>query len=215
MQTLQSDKFMALAREGENTRIEYKTCAEEISESLYTKNPLLVRVFHELHWAEDLGSGTRNILRYAPLYYPDYKIEINSSSQFIFSITYQDENVQDNSKNVQENVPNTGQMSPTEAKNVPNTGQMSPTEAPKLTDEELSLKPFEREIVISKRKRRQQAIVGMISIDSRVSVETMAERLDVDKKTIKRDLKELKDNLVIERLGGTFGGEWIVLKKKK
>jgi ATP-dependent DNA helicase RecG len=38
--------------------------------SNYTKNPLLVRVFHELHWAEDLGSGTRNILRYAPIYYP-------------------------------------------------------------------------------------------------------------------------------------------------
>ena len=61
--------------------------------SNYTKNPLLVRVFHELHWAEDLGSGTRNILRYAPLYYPGYKIEINSGQQFVFSITYQDENV--------------------------------------------------------------------------------------------------------------------------
>lgn len=113
------------------------------------------------------------------------------------------------------NVPNEGQMSPTEPDNVPNKDKMSPTSIPELTDEELSLKPFERELVISKRKRRQQAIVGMISIDSHVSVETMAEKLDVDKKTIKRDLKELKENLVIERIGGTFGGEWMVLKKKK
>ena len=60
--------------------------------SNYTKNPLLARVFHELHWVEDLGSGVRNILRYAPLYYPNYKVEINSGSQFIFSITYQDVN---------------------------------------------------------------------------------------------------------------------------
>lgn len=66
--------------------------------SNYTKNPLLVRVFHELHWAEDLGSGTRNILRYAPLYYPGYKIEINSGQQFVFSITYQDENVPEKEK---------------------------------------------------------------------------------------------------------------------
>ena len=58
--------------------------------SNYTKNPLLVRVFHELHWVEDLGSGVRNILRYAPLYYPDYNIEINSGQQFLFSITYAD-----------------------------------------------------------------------------------------------------------------------------
>ena len=54
----------------------------------YTKNPLLVCVFHEMSWVEDLGSGIRNILRYAPLYYPDYLIEINNGSQFIFSITY-------------------------------------------------------------------------------------------------------------------------------
>ena len=197
--------------------------------SNYTKNPLLARVFHELHWAEDLGSGTRNILRYAPLYYPNYKVEINSGSQFIFSITYQDVIVQDGDKKVQENVtdngkmsltepknvPNKVKMSPTEHQNVPNTGQMSPTDVPELTDEELSIKPFEREIVISKRKRRQQAIVGMISIDSHVSVEAMADKLDVDKKTIKRDLKVLKDNHVIERIGGTFGGEWRIIKKKK
>ena len=29
------DKFIALTRKGEDTRIEYKTCMEEISESLY------------------------------------------------------------------------------------------------------------------------------------------------------------------------------------
>lgn len=46
-------------------------------------------------------------------------------------------------------------------------------ELEELEREELSLKPFESEIVISKRKRRQQAIVGMISNDSHVSVETM------------------------------------------
>ncbi len=62
----------------------------------YTKNPLLVRVFHELTWAEDMGSGTRNILRYAPIYFPQYKIEISSGQQFLFSITYMDENVTKN-----------------------------------------------------------------------------------------------------------------------
>ena len=30
-----TDKFIALTREGEGARIEYKTCTEEISESLY------------------------------------------------------------------------------------------------------------------------------------------------------------------------------------
>lgn len=43
--------------------------------SNYTKDPLLARVFHELHWVKDLGSGVRNILYYAHLYYSDYSIE--------------------------------------------------------------------------------------------------------------------------------------------
>ena len=62
----------------------------------YTKNPLLVKVFHELSWVEDMGSGTRNILRYAPLYNSSYKIEILNGSHFIFSITYVKMSLQNN-----------------------------------------------------------------------------------------------------------------------
>ena len=198
--------------------------------SNYTKNPLLVRVFHELNWAEDLGSGTRNILRYAPLYYPNYKIVINSGSQFIFSITYQDDNVQDGDKKIQENVTETGKMSPSSDKNVTKNGKMSPsssenvticeetlqTKVPELTDEELALplEPFERKNVKDKKKRRRQAIVSLMNKDSHISVEAISEKLDVHKRTILRDIEDLKKNLVIERIGGNYG-EWKVLKKKK
>ena len=198
--------------------------------SNYTKNPLLVRVFHELNWAEDLGSGTRNILRYAPLYYPNYKIVINSGSQFIFSITYQDDNVQDGDKKIQENVTETGKMSPSSDKNVTKNGKMSPsssenvticeetpqTNVPELTDEELALplEPFERKNVKDKKKRRKQAIVSLMNKDSHISVEAISEKLDVHKRTILRDIEDLKKNLVIERIGGNYG-EWKVLKKKK
>ena len=205
--------------------------------SNYTKNPLLVRVFHELHWAEDLGSGTRNILRYAPLYYPDYKIEINSGSQFVFSITYQDENVTENgqmSPSSSENVTETGKMSPSSSENVTETGKMSLTRtenvteaqkmsltdsenAPDLTPEELdsSLEPKVSKSVKEKKKRRKQAIVSLMDKDSHISIEALAEKLDVHKRTILRDIDELKKNLVIKRIGGDFGGEWKVLKKKK
>lgn len=198
--------------------------------SNYTKNPLLVRVFHELNWAEDLGSGTRNILRYAPLYYPNYKIVINSGSQFIFSITYQDDNVQDGDKKIQENVTETGKMSPSSDKNVTKNGKMSPsssenvticeetpqTNVPELTDEELALplEPFERKNVKDKKKRRRQAIVSLMNKDSHISVEAISEKFDVHKRTILRDIEDLKKNLVIERIGGNYG-EWKVLKKKK
>lgn len=202
--------------------------------SNYTKNPLLVRVFHELNWAEDLGSGTRNILRYAPLYYPNYKIEINSGSQFLFSITYQDENVQDGDKNVQENVTDRGKMSLTDGENVPDNGQMSKTEgknvqeAPKmsktavenvqeLTEEELALplEPIEPKSAKEKAQRRRQTIVGLILNNPSISLEEMSEKLDVNIKTIWRDITTLKLYGVIERIGGDYGGEWIVLKKRR
>jgi ATP-dependent DNA helicase RecG len=164
--------------------------------SNYTKNPLLVRVFHELHWAEDLGSGTRNILRYAPLYYPGYKIEINSGQQFVFSITYQDENftidekislsldenVPEKVKMSQTNVPDKMKLSPSTSENVTYIVKMSQTgqeKVPELTDEELALplEPFERLSVKEKKNRRRQAIVGLMSRDSHVSLKVMSEKL--------------------------------------
>jgi ATP-dependent DNA helicase RecG len=182
--------------------------------SNYTKNPLLVRVFHELHWAEDLGSGTRNILRYAPLYYPGYKIEINSGQQFVFSITYQDENVTVDEKMSKGDVQGENKMSKDEEENV--QGRMSKDNTPELTDDELALplEPFERQSVKDKKNRRRQAIIGMIMKDSHISLKVMSETLDVNSKTIWRDLNELKSCGVIERIGDDFTGEWKVRKKK-
>lgn len=56
----------------------------------HTKNPLLTKVFREMNWAEELGSGQKKIRKYAPLYYEDTKIDIQSGEEFIFSVTYRD-----------------------------------------------------------------------------------------------------------------------------
>lgn len=54
----------------------------------YTKNPLIVKVFRNLGWVEDLGSGTLKIKMYAPLYYKDSECEIRDDENFVFSVTY-------------------------------------------------------------------------------------------------------------------------------
>ena len=62
-----------------------------------------------------------------------------------------------------------------------------------------------------KKNKRQQAIVGLIKKNPSISLDDIAETLDVNKKTIWRDISELKGNGVLERIGGSrFGGEWIV-----
>ena len=162
----------------------------------YTKNPLLVRVFHEMSWVEDLGSGIRNILRYAPLYYPDYRIEINNGSQFIFSITYMD---------VAENVRDKAKMSETDPQNVRDKD---------VSEEELALEIGESPSVKEKKKRRKQGIVGLIASNPNITVDMLSEKMGVNEKTIRRDLAELREQGIIEREGGDFGGHWVICRKR-
>jgi len=61
----------------------------------HPKNPMIARVFKELGWVEELGSGRKNIKKYAQYYYPNYRIEIENEEKFVFSMTYRnaDENI--------------------------------------------------------------------------------------------------------------------------
>lgn len=198
----------------------------------YTKNPLLVRVFHELSWVEDMGSGTRNILRYAPLYYPNYKVEINNGSQFIFSITYMDmpekdaENVSQSPKMSPKGVENVSQnieMSPKDAENVSQSPKMSPkgvenvsqnstASTEELDDEDMTLQlnTDTNNKNIPKKHKRQQGIVSLIKRNNQITVEELAAKLDVNERTIYRDLEELKN--VIKYIGPSRGGYWTFLK---
>ena len=66
-----------------------------------TKNPLITKVFREMKWAEELGSGQINIRKYAPLYFENSEIEIRSGEEFVFSITYRDPKEFEFAKNIQ------------------------------------------------------------------------------------------------------------------
>ena len=160
----------------------------------YTKNPLLVRVFHELSWVEDMGSGTRNILRYAPLYYPDYKVEINNGSQFIFSITYMEATSKEGEKGTQ-------------------TEKMTLKKSDELKDDELQISlndTHENKKAVIKKRKRQQGIISLIKQDQFITAEEIAEKLDAGLRTIRRDLENLKD--LIEYEGSAKGGHWKFLK---
>jgi len=55
----------------------------------HPKNPMIAKVFKELGWVEELGSGRKNIRKYAPVYFSDFQVEISNNERFIFSISYQ------------------------------------------------------------------------------------------------------------------------------
>lgn len=65
--------------------------------------------------------------------------------------------------------------------------------------------------VAEKKRKRQQGIISLIRRNPNITMEEMAERLDVHERTIKRDIDELKN--VVEHIGPTKGGSWRIIKK--
>jgi ATP-dependent DNA helicase RecG len=62
---------------------------------------MIAKIFRELGYVEELGSGRINIQRYAPLYYSDYSVQVVNDEKFSFTIVYQ------NIENLNINKPNT------------------------------------------------------------------------------------------------------------
>ena len=188
----------------------------------YTKNPLLVKVFHELSWVEDMGSGTRNILRYAPLYNSSYKVEILNGSHFIFSITYvkmslqNNENVLTNQKmspENDENVLTNLKMSLQNDENVLTNLKMSPENDIKdLESDELDIRldyiPTKK--LKNKEYKRHLQIVELIIANPQITIDEISEKLKVNERTIRRDIDKLSS--IIEHVGPNKGGYWKVNK---
>ena len=88
-------------------------------------------------------------------------------------------------------------------------GKMSQEKDTDFNDEDLSVSLEEtsrRGKIAIKRHKRQQGIIGLIRQNPGITIEEMAERLDANERTIKRDIEDLKN--IIEHIGPTKGGFW-------
>ena len=112
-----------------------------------------------------------------------------------------------------ENVTRNREMSLENTENVTRNREMSLEKSFELSDEDLKISlnnVLVSEKVISKKHKRQQGIIGLIRKNPRITVDEMAEKLDVNERTIHRDIEELKN--VIEHVGPTKSGYWIIKK---
>ena len=171
----------------------------------YTKNPLLVKVFRELEWVEELGSGTRNILKYAPLYYPDYQISIQSGQQFLFSITYAEVKNGTDSTHIGTDKIKNGTDNTHNGTDKLENGTDSTSHSGIL---------FSGLNIDNKQNKRRAGIISLISRNPSISANDLAEELSAGLRTIKRDLKFLTDIGIIRHVGPDFGGHWEIIKKK-
>jgi len=60
---------------------------------------------------------------------------------------------------------------------------------------------------------REQQILIIIHEDNRISLNEIAHKLDVSKRTILRDLKRMKQEKIIERIGNEKNGYWEIISK--
>lgn len=144
------NKFIQLSKKGETFQVEFKTCYERISESVY----------------ESICSF------------------LNHSGGYILL------GVNDNGQIKGVNP----KMSEIDENNVRDNPKMSEIDNKKVRD----------------KNKRHRAIISLIKEKPNITIDILSEKLDVNEKTIRRDISQLKALGIIERQGGDYGGSWIV-----
>jgi ATP-dependent DNA helicase RecG len=61
----------------------------------YSKNPLITRVFQEIGWIDQAGSGRNNIKKYAAYYDKTCTVEIQNGEKFVFTLSYGNEGLKE------------------------------------------------------------------------------------------------------------------------
>ena len=107
----------------------------------------------------------------------------------------------------------TGQKCPRQALKMTQTDHQNDPDKDELEDD-FSIEIKESAKVKEKKNRRKQGIIGLIATNPNITIEILSEKLSVSEKTIKRDLAELQVQGVISRVGGDFGGHWIICRKR-
>ena len=118
-----------------------------------------------------------------------------------------------------QNVRDKAKMSETDPQNDPDREKMTQTGHQNVPDkdgldDDFSIEIKESAKVKEKKNRRRQGIIGLIATNPNITIEMLSEKLSVSEKTIKRDLAELQTQGVISRVGGDFGGHWVICRKR-
>ena len=196
----------------------------------YTKNPMITKIFKEIGHVEELGSGRKNILKYAPLYYKDYKIEVLNDEKFVFSISYRistettkrkktskdgelnPENGEVNPENGELN-PDNGEVNPDNGEVNPDNGELNPDNG-ELNPKNGELRKKRKEISGVKEEELNK-IIEIISETPGQKRQFFIEKIEKGKSTIDRYIKILKEAYIIEYIGSDKKGGYYLTKQAK
>lgn len=141
------------------------------------KNPIIAAFFRNIGYADQLGSGVRNLFKYSKFYSGgDPKFIEGDVFRIIVPLSHQ--YVEETAKSTTQSTTQTTQ---------------STTQTTTLTEN-----PF------------VQSVLKLIEQEPFLSQAKMAEKLGVNQNTLKYYMKKMKNNGIVERLGSSRKGKWVI-----
>lgn len=204
---MREDQFIKLSQAGENAQIEYKTCYEQISDSLYETVCSFLNHSggHILVGVKDNGEIVGVNPDKATTLQGNIITAIKNPDLFLPCPYFTPQILTNVSQNLE--------MSAKNGENVSQNLEMSVKNEDQFEAEELTLSIDDTpggKKNLQKKQKRHQGIIRLIRHNPQITTEEMAEKLEVKVRTIYRDLEELKH--LIEYVGPSKGGYWKLLK---
>ncbi len=183
--------------------------SERIYNGDYTqaRNSTIQKMLRMIGFGDNIGSGFQKIMKvWKTLGYgsPDIHQEDDVNEVWLTLPLTAAENVTNSLENVTnslENVTNSLENVTNDTKNVTNTSENVTKD-----EEDVTNSPEN----VTKTDKRRDSVLEILKSNGSVTTEEIAEKLNVSKRTILRDLDFLSKANIIKREGGSFGGKWVV-----
>lgn len=181
------------------------------------KNPIIASFFRNIGYADQLGSGVRNLYKYSK-YYSGKEPEFVEGDIFRISVPLNDDflgNTTQEEENTTQGEKGTTQAEKDATQAVQDTTQAALKILPGADSEENR----NRRVALYGAKLREYVttrnIVNLIRQEPELSQKQIAERLELNLNTTKYYIRKLKESGIIERTGSSQKGKWIVKELKK
>jgi predicted HTH transcriptional regulator len=180
------------------------------------RNETIMKMFTLVEIGERAGSGIPDFANTWKKYMgalPQFKVTYNPARTSLSMPCFVGENVTDKAKNVTDkakNVTDKAENVTNKAENVTNKAKNVTNKAKNVTDKAENV--TEDNDPNRKVARRRDEILRFMKESPKITIKEISENLNVNKRTILRDVDLLINKGLLKREGSNFGGSWIVLK---
>ena len=163
------------------------------------RNPLIAKVFREIHFSDQLGSGMRRLYHDVPLYSGFAKPQFLDGNVFRLIVPLNDE------------VPSASEMDfPQKEETAQKTVEKTTQENEKTRVENEKTRVENEKTRVENEKTRVK-ILNLMRENPYITSDEIAKALSITKKGVEWQLKKLRDENTIRHVGSTKGGHWEIV----